>query len=193
MGDFNAHNYTFFLTFLNIGYIWVYMGFYGSIFRTFISMFFSYCLSLSFLFNGDGCGIVIWSISIRFSTLDTNPPNASIVSWPSILSLTKSMSTSLCVYLPSYGIIFEKQYVSYPRAVIQCASLCSEWFLRNAVGDGLIPSIRGLFVVWLQYFLIYTLCKVFHHQRCNHQSNTCKFLIECSCKNIVFWKSHDTF
>ena len=144
--NFNHNNFTFILTFLMIPYIWVLMGFYGSLFRTFFNTALSYFLSFSFLFSGDGCGIVIWSIFIRFSTLDTNPPSAIIVSCPSILFLTKSMSTSLCEYLPSYGITFEKQYVLYPRTVIHDASLCSEWFRRNATGDGLMPSMRSLFM-----------------------------------------------
>ena len=162
--NFNHNNFTFIHTFLMIPYIWVLMGFYGSLFRTFSldgirsslmfpteviissSMALSYFLSFSFLFSGDGCGIVIWSIFIRLSTLDTNPPSAIIVSCPSILFLTKSMSTSLCEYLPSYGITFEKQYVLYPRTVIHFASLCSEWFRRNATGDGLMPSMRSLFM-----------------------------------------------
>ena len=129
-----------------IPYIWVLMGFYGSLFRTFSNTALSYLLSFSFLFSGDGCGIVIWSIFIRFNTLDTNSPNAIIVSCPCILSLTKFVSTSLCEYLPSYGITFEKQYVLYPKKVIHFASLCSEWFRRNATGDGLIPSMRSLFM-----------------------------------------------
>ena len=129
-----------------IPYIWDRMGFYGSLFRTFFNTALSYFLSLRFLFSGDGCGMVIWSTFIRFSTLDTNPPNAIIVSCPCILSLTKFVSTSLCEYLPSYGITLEKQYVSYPRKVIHWLNLCNEWFLLNATGDGLIPSMRSLFM-----------------------------------------------
>ena len=98
--------------------------------------------------------MVIWSIFIRFSTLDTNPPNAIIVSCPCILFLTKFVSTSLCEYLPSYGITFEKQYVLYPRTVIHDASLCSEWFRRNATGDGLMPSMRSLFIVLMNIYAL---------------------------------------